>query len=119
MSGQDQQLIDLALSVLQFNILLLTLILGAQGFALGRIWPEKKQLPPSSAFWLLPGFALALTSVVLLASDYRALAAGVSGNEVPGAFKKWLNSYWLFHYSLAASILLTSLGIVIARKPRG
>ena len=115
----DEQLATLVLDTLEFYTLLVTLIFGAYGFALGRLWPEKSLLPPRSVLWLMPGFAVACVSVVLVVTTYKDLAVAASGQELPAFYRDWLNSYWSFHIYLAASAFFGVAGLVVARKSGG
>jgi hypothetical protein len=101
---------------LQFNATLITLIIGFNGFAVGRLWPEVRLKPPWRLVWLLPGVVVTGWSLSVVLVRYREVAAALSRNAVLEYYTAWLNDYWNVYVWLAAAMFLSVVGFGITLK---
>jgi len=113
-----ERLADVILYTLQFDAFLVALLFGAQGFSLGRLWPEGKTRPSiGSIIWFAPGFLLACYCLYYVADDYLRLTQAISRKEVLVFATQWMDNYWRFYLFLAAAALAAGLGMAKVHKP--
>jgi hypothetical protein len=90
-SGIDiSHFVDIVQKSLEFRTSVMTLLLGAYGFAAGRMWKENTAVPKKKIFWFLPGMAAAGYGLWCLGSEYQELATSISRDEVIKYAEAWL-----------------------------
>lgn len=110
------KLAEAIMSSLEFNATLITLMLGFHGFAVGRLWPEKRRVPDSRLLWLIPGLALTVGALYLVVSRYKEVATALSRQAVLDYYTEWLNSYWDIYVLLALAMFVSLAGFGVAVK---
>lgn len=109
-------LADAIMTSLQFKATLMTLMLGFNGFAVGRLWPEKRAAPLGTLFWLVPGLAVTAWALYRVIGEYHEVALSLSRDTVLEYYTRWLDTYWVDYWQLALAMFLSLAGFGIALK---
>jgi len=100
--GMDlARFVDVLIKSLEFRTTLITLLLGAYGFAIGRMWPEGEGLFPKRILRLLPGAIACIAALVILNREYRLLASAISQDKVLVYATEWATRLQWFDVSIA------------------
>lgn len=110
------KLIDVILKALEFRSTVLTLVLGATAFAIGRMWPEKSLVPDRRLMLrFAPAFGFCIAAFWKLGRDFAQLAAAAAGSGMMVFTANWLNDVFWVDLMIGAAFLCLCLGVGLAR----
>ena len=109
----DGDFVSIVTKSLEYHSSIALLVLGAYGFAVGRIWPEQGWPDRQQLFRLIPGFVIAGLVLLRIGLEYTRLGAAISGRSITDYATQWPSHVWIDELLTAAAVcwLFVILGL--------